>query len=187
MKTLRIMLAAGLLATGLAVSFAFKASDESPSAFTEKQASMVADWERAKLYTLDYINAANDQTLTLKPTPEMRSFSQQLLHLSEANFGLAAAASGKTPPYQWGALEKSDQYNSKAALSKIVGESYDYVITAIKESNEQKFAEKIKLFGFDLTKEATFNKVFEHQTHHRGQSTVYLRLSGVKPPDERLF
>jgi uncharacterized damage-inducible protein DinB len=30
-------------------------------------------------------------------------------------------------------------------------------------------------------------KAFEHQTHHRGQCTVYLRLMGIKPPYEKLF
>jgi uncharacterized damage-inducible protein DinB len=31
------------------------------------------------------------------------------------------------------------------------------------------------------------NKCFEHQTHHRAQITVYLRLAGVTPPAEKLF
>jgi len=30
-------------------------------------------------------------------------------------------------------------------------------------------------------------KAFEHQTHHRGQTTIYIRLVGLKPPGERLF
>ena len=30
-------------------------------------------------------------------------------------------------------------------------------------------------------------KAFEHQTHHRGQCVIYLRLSGIKPPPEKLF
>lgn len=30
-------------------------------------------------------------------------------------------------------------------------------------------------------------KAFEHQTHHRGQTTVYLRLKGITPPAEKLF
>ena len=30
-------------------------------------------------------------------------------------------------------------------------------------------------------------KGFEHQTHHRGQCTIYIRLQGVTPPNEKLF
>jgi uncharacterized damage-inducible protein DinB len=31
------------------------------------------------------------------------------------------------------------------------------------------------------------NKAFEHQTHHRGQTTQYLRGQGKTPPQEMLF
>lgn len=27
----------------------------------------------------------------------------------------------------------------------------------------------------------------EHQGHHRGQTTIYLRMAGIRPPAERLF
>jgi uncharacterized damage-inducible protein DinB len=47
--------------------------------------------------------------------------------------------------------------------------------------------EKVKFAGKELPKSLLFSKAFEHQTHHRGQTTVYLRLKGVKPPDEMLF
>ena len=30
-------------------------------------------------------------------------------------------------------------------------------------------------------------KAHEHQTHHRGQCTIYIRLQGVRPPAEKLF
>ena len=30
-------------------------------------------------------------------------------------------------------------------------------------------------------------KAFEHQTHHRGQCTIYIRLLGIRPPGEKLF
>lgn len=30
-------------------------------------------------------------------------------------------------------------------------------------------------------------KTFEHQTHHRGQTTVYLRMSEITPPQEKLY
>jgi uncharacterized damage-inducible protein DinB len=187
MKKFKVAFMASLLAAGLGLSLAFKTAETSPPALSEKQIAMVADWERAKAYTLEYVNASKDEMLTFKPTPEMRTFAQQFLHLSEANFGMGAAAGGKSSPYDWGALEKSDKYNTKAALAKIVGESYDFVIAAIKDSNDQKLAETITVFNFKLTREVTFSKVFEHQTHHRGQSVVYLRLSGIKPPDEKLF
>jgi uncharacterized damage-inducible protein DinB len=175
----------GILALCL-VPLAFISFDSRPA--IADNASMVADWERAKAYTLDYINAATEEAIAFKPSAEMRTFGQQMLHLSEANFGIIAAASGKQSPYNFGQLEKNpDQYKTKEQLSKIVGESYDFAIAAIKGMDEAKKKEMFKLFNFDLSREAAVHKAFEHQTHHRGQTTVYLRLKGIKPPDERLF
>ena len=159
------------------------------SAPSTSKAAMIADWERAKAYTLEYLSAANDDVIAFKPTADMRTFGQQMLHLSEANYGLGSAASGTTSPVTFGQLEKaSDSYKSKEALTQEVMKSYDFVISALKEFDESKMDEKITVFNrFEMTREAGFQKVFEHQTHHRGQTTVYLRLKGVTPPNEKLF
>jgi uncharacterized damage-inducible protein DinB len=167
----------------------FKPVAEKTTAPGPKTTAMIADWERAKAYTLQYLDAANDKAIAFKPTPEMRSFGQQMLHLSEVNYNMGATAAGATTPVAFGQLEKaSDQYKSKEALTKAVMESYDYVINALKGIDESKLSETVKVFNtFDLTREVTFNKTFEHQTHHRGQTTVYLRMSGITPPNEKLF
>jgi uncharacterized damage-inducible protein DinB len=47
--------------------------------------------------------------------------------------------------------------------------------------------EKIKFYNWEETKYALLLKAFEHQTHHRGQTTIYIRLAGLHPPQERLF
>ena len=155
---------------------------------TAKLDQIVADWERAKAYTQAYLNASTDEVVNFKPTAEMRTFGQQMLHLAEANYGICSQATGKANPITWGALEKSDQYKTKAAVTKAVMDSYDFVIAAAKEMNEQKLAEPVKIFEkFDMNREAALTKVFEHQTHHRGQTTVYLRLKGITPPNEMLF
>ena len=46
---------------------------------------------------------------------------------------------------------------------------------------------KHKMFGMEVTRFALMMKTFEHQTHHRGQTTIYIRLVGIRPPQERLF
>ena len=65
--------------------------------------------------------------------------------------------------------------------------SYDYCIGAIKGLDVNKWGQKKKIFGFEETRYAMINKTFEHQTHHRGQTTIYIRLVNVRPPQERLF
>ncbi len=117
----------------------------------------------------------------------MRSFAEQVLHLADANYGLTSAALGSKSPFARGELEKSSD-KSKSNVSKLVMGSYDFVIDNLKKMSESQLDEIIKMLGtFDISKRTALAKVFEHQAHHRGQTTVYIRLAGVKPPQEKLF
>jgi uncharacterized damage-inducible protein DinB len=184
-KNRLLVIALFLLAMASLISFNTVKQSPPPT----PKAAMIADWERAKAYTLEYLSAANDDVISFKPTPDMRTFGQQMLHLSESNYGFGSAISGKTSPVTFGQLEKaSDKYNTSEALTKAVMDSYDFMISALKEFDETKINETITMFNrFEMTREAGFNKAFEHQTHHRGQTTVYLRLKGIKPPNEKLL
>src|SRR5688572_24423609 len=185
MKKPKILLAVLLLLSmSLLVSFSITEKSKDAASSTT---SAVADWERAKAYTMEYLAASTDEVINFKPTAEMRTFGEQMLHIAEANYGLAAAAAGKTSPVAFGSLEKSDKFKTKDAVIKEVMASYDYVIAVAKEMKEPQTTEMIKIFNFDLTRGAAMEKVFEHQTHHRGQATVYLRLKGITPPQEKLF
>ncbi|WP_224994721.1 DinB family protein [Cesiribacter sp. SM1] len=160
------------------------------SGFAQAQTSideMVKDWERAKAYTKEYLDAMPESGYALKPTPEMRSFAEQMLHLTDGNYGFAAAATGAKSPIGQGESEKSAD-KSKASVTKQVMAGYDFVINNLKKMTPAQLNESIKLFNqFDMTKKAALDKLFEHQTHHRGQTTVYLRLAGATPPQEKLF
>jgi len=178
----------GIMALNLAIGVVCLAQQTSPNKQTI-QARMVADWTRARDYTKEYLDAIPEDGLNFKPTPEIRSFAEQMLHLANANFNFISAATDISNPYDKKNLEKISEYSAnKGALTKVVLESYDFALSALAKLDETKLQENIKLFGrFELTRAAVFDKAFEHQTHQRGQTTIYLRLKGVKPPSEKLF
>ncbi len=154
----------------------------------DHKAMMVADWTRAKTYTQEYLDAMPEEGYSFKPTPEIRSFAEQMLHFASANFLFASQTAQIPNPYEGKNLETIAEYKTKAGAIKIINESYDFVIKAIQGMDLKKMAEPIKFFNrFETTRGGAFAKAFEHQTHHRGQATIYLRLKGVKPPQERLF
>lgn len=192
------ILALRYLATSLAISLAFglvcfaqtasvgsqpmAAKSEAP----DHVAMMVADWTRARDYTKEYLDAMPEDGYGFKPTPEIRSFAEQMLHLANANYAFAVAATGVANTNKVN-LEKTDSMKTKAACTKAVTDSYDFMINAIKGADPKKLGEAIKLFGRDTTRGGALAKAFEHQTHHRGQTTIYLRLKGATPPAEKLF
>jgi len=151
------------------------------------RAQMVKDWERAKAYTIDYLNTMPADKYSFKPVDSIRSFAQQMLHLAGANIFLMMNTTDLKPPFSRGDLEASPGAQKKDSVMYFVVSSYDFCINAVKTTDVNKWGEKKKLMKYEETKFALMMKTFEHQTHHRGQTTIYIRLQGIKPPNERLF
>ena len=173
-----------VLAITALTCFSFRPINEA----VEKKDVIVASWERAKAYTKEYLEAATQEVFDYKPTPEMRSFGEQMHHLALENYVLTnAAVAGVATPSNYRDLGK-EAPKTKEEITKEVLESYDFAIATIKGLDEAKLGNPVKIFNkFDTTVEDGLNKAFEHQTHTRGQTTVYLRLKGIKPPKEKLF
>jgi uncharacterized damage-inducible protein DinB len=158
--------------------------------FTQSQ--MVAEWQRAKLYTKAYLDAMPEDGYGFKPTPEIRSFAQQMLHLADANYIFATVASGKPNPIGETFASSHDLNEktvspTKEATTKAVMGSYDWVISTLQNMTPDQMQETIKFGKHDITRSGSYGKAFEHQTHQRGQTAIYLRLKGVTPPAEVLF
>jgi uncharacterized damage-inducible protein DinB len=152
------------------------------------KAQMVKDWERAKAYTIDYLNTMPADKYSFKAVDSIRSFAQQMLHLAQGNLMIMSSATDEQPPsFGKADLEHSNGAQQKDSVMYYVTNSYDYCINAVKNTDINKWGEKKKIFGMEATKWALMMKTFEHQTHHRGQTTIYIRLQGIRPPNERLF
>ena len=153
------------------------------------KAQMVKEWERSKAYTIDYLNTMPANKYSFKAVDSIRSFAQQMLHLANANvFFMSLATDQKAPPFPQD-LEQRVSAQTKDSVMYFVTTSYDYAISAAKSSDITKWGEKKKLpfGGYEETRYALINKAIEHQAHHRGQTTIYIRLLGIKPQQERLF
>jgi len=160
-----------------------------PLSSADIKAQMVRDWERAKAYTVDYLNTMPAGKYSFKAVDSIRSFAQQMLHLASGNVFLMSSATGDKPlPWITSDPEHRPSSQSKDSVMYYVTTSYDYCMNQVKNSDTNKWGENTKLFNrFEQTRFALMNKTFEHQGHHRGQTTIYIRLQGIKPPEERLF
>ncbi|HVW14312.1 MAG TPA: DinB family protein [Mucilaginibacter sp.] len=156
------------------------------AANAQSKEQMIADWERAKVYTKAYLDAMPEDGYSYKPTPEMRTFAAQMLHLADGNYGIVGFAAGKPNPMGKVLAEKTIA-QTKDATTKAVMDNYDWVINIIQNMTPAQLEQKVKMGGKDLPRWVLIGKAFEHQTHTRAQTVAYLRLKGVKPPPEMLF
>jgi uncharacterized damage-inducible protein DinB len=174
--------------------YSFSGIAQNATADTLKK-QMIRDWERAKTYTQEYLDAMPADKYSFRPVDSVRTFAEQMLHFSQANAGMGYIGTGfnfnAMQVYANPNFEKSPTAQSKDSVIYYVNKSYDFVIEALKQLDFTKINETV---SFQMpggmrttTRLGWLLKAFEHQTHHRGQCTIYLRLSGIKPPGEKLF
>ena len=156
---------------------------------------MLKEWQRAKVYTQEYLNAMPADKYSFHPVDSVRTFAQQMLHLAQSNAGLvsigASFQSAAARVFYNPNFEKTPTIQNKDSVIYYVNASYDVAIDAIKNLDFTKLSEVISwnLPGGKRTSTRLgwLLKAFEHQTHHRGQCTVYFRLVGIRPPGELLW
>src|SRR6476620_2556801 len=153
----------------------------------EVRLQLLKDWERAKAYTIDYLNTVPPDKYSFRATDSIRNFAQQMLHLAQSNVNIIAFVAGEPNIISNPILENSKPAQSKDSVMYYVTASYDLVIDGIKKINTATFNEKVKLYNWEETRCVWLLKAFEHQTHHRAQTTIYIRLMGLHPPQEQLF
>jgi uncharacterized damage-inducible protein DinB len=181
------MIPATLLVFFFSIVLAF--TGKAQLSMTDIKEQMIKDWQRAKAYTVEYLNTMPADKYSFRPVDSIRSFAEQMLHLSAANILLMMNAAD-TKPTSWFAsdIEHSKTAQNKDSVMYYVTNSYDYCIDAVKNFDVNRWTESTKMFNmFTQSRYALMNKAFEHQGHHRGQTTIYIRLQGIKPPQEKLF
>src|SRR5579862_2276721 len=97
----------------LLFAFAFLGKSYAQALSSEEiKAQLVKEWERAKSYTVEYLNAMPADKYSFKAVDSIRSFAQQMLHLASGNAGLMRFATGVTAGFPQG-LEKSPTAQAK--------------------------------------------------------------------------
>ncbi len=136
--------------------------------------------ENAKSYTLKVSTLMPAEKYEFKPSTDEMSFGEQLLHLSSNMAWLSAAYLGgaKNP------ISNEDKaQTSKKEILVIVEKTYNYALETLHHFKKENLLDTVKFFAGPMNKLQILTLLNDHQTHHRAQILVYLRLNGLKPPD----
>src|SRR5882724_3028860 len=96
-------------------AFSFSGSAQAISGDSIK-AQFVKDWERAKSYTMEYLNAMPADKYSFKAVDSIRSFAQQMLHLAFDNVNLITVATGEKMQFPGRNLENSPTAQTKDSV-----------------------------------------------------------------------
>ncbi len=117
----------------------------------------------------------------------VRTFGEQIKHISAVNYELGAAILSEKPPVDIGDESGPASVTSKADILKYLTDSFVYVHKAINTINEKNLTGTVKSpFGeYKVTRLSLATTVAWHGFDHYGQMVEYLRMNGIVPPGSR--
>jgi uncharacterized damage-inducible protein DinB len=162
----------GILAT-LAPS-SVSAQTASPTIVKE----LVATWQRAATDLVDVAEAMPEPKYDYKPTAEIATFRDQLVHVAAIAQRFVDTAKGvKSEPHAHTTMTKAEVI----ALLKQTLQTGQETLASVTDSQ---LLEQVKFpFGDRTVTRFTFwlGPIYQFRNHH-GQLVVYLRMNGIVPP-----
>jgi uncharacterized damage-inducible protein DinB len=119
-----------------------------------------------------------EEYYTFRPTPDVRSFGELIVHIAESNFQMGAIALGKTAPMSKVNPTKKDALE---ALKK----SFDYCADARKNMTKEQKEKVVKFMGGSQSAGNVLDFTVFHSLQHYGNIIVYMRLKGLVPPSSQ--
>lgn len=161
----------------LAPAFAF-AQDAPTGVRGEILASMMDAGGKVQ----ELAGAIPDSKYTWKPSKEVRSTGQVLLHIVAANYLLPSLV-GVKPPMGMEELMKLDtQTMEPAKIRQMLKDSYAWAAKAISDTPDSELDTQIDFFGNKMTKRAGLLVLASHSHEHLGQTIAYARSNNITPP-----
>jgi len=174
MKILTCASVAFLVVVAAVVPSSLWAQAPAPSLAKE----IAASFQRASTEILDVAEAMPAEKYSYKPTPEISSFGEQLVHVAGITQRFVDSAKGtKTEAPHHAATTKPE-------IMELLKKSFQNAQDMINPLTDAQLLEPVKFpFGDRTVTRATFwqGPLYQIRNHH-GQLVVYLRMNGIVPP-----
>lgn len=140
----------------------------------------IAKLRSSKDYTLQVAKLMPERNFSYRPEVDEMSFGDQLLHISGNMKWLCLRyLNGSKSVF----LPTDVNPLNKNEVIQVLTKTYDFAINVIEQFDAKQLQDTVSFFAGPINKLRIISLLNDHQTHHRGQLIVYLRLNGIKPPD----
>lgn len=175
-RSLSLLFLLSLLSAG-----AGTAAAQEPAWTPQPAEEVLQLWNRIGTMLIDMAEDFPEEKYDYKPTPEVRSFAEQLSHVAGANYFFLRTAGGeKTRP-------EHRSRGTKADVVAVLTESYADGAALIRQTGDPGMSRPIKHPFGDATVSlhTIWLMAVGHAAEHYGQLVVYYRLNGLVPPATR--
>ena len=142
-------------------------------------APIKTQWESTRALVTNMADFVPEDKYDWKPTPEVRSFREQLQHLVGENYMYMSMAAGETNPM---GNDKINALKTRAEIVQAMKDSYEYGAKVWAGMTEAKAMENITLFNNQAPRlRAILGQIVDNMDHY-GNLVVYVRVNGMVPP-----
>jgi DinB superfamily len=117
-----------------------------------------------------------EENYSFRTVPEVRTYGEMVTHIADIQFMLCGLAKGEQKQ------GTAPANKTKAAASAYLKSSFDYCDGVYNPITDATGAEKVKMFGRELTKLGVLNFNVEHDNEMYGTMVAFLRIKGIVPP-----
>jgi len=167
---------AAVVLCAISVLVAAPALAQGPSTTIVKE--MVATWQRAVTDILDVAEAMPEAKYDYKPTPDVATFRDQLVHVTGIAQRFIDTANG---------TKSAEEHHKTMAKAEVIAQLKKTFLTGeqmLAALSDPQLLEQVKFpFGDRMVTRFTFweGPLYQVRNHH-GQLIVYLRMNGIVPP-----
>ncbi len=173
----------GVLLSGVVVPFS---AVRMHAAESDIVGPLRVQYEITRNLILGMADAIPEAKYDFKPTPEVRTFREQLIHLINENNNYIDLAGGET----LGDPKRFDKLKGRAEILKTLKESYDHGTKVLAAMTNEQANDIISippqaptgLRGLKRARWAIVLAVMIDNMDHYGNLVVYSRLNGIVPP-----
>lgn len=128
--------------------------------------------------------AFSEEQYDWRPADGIRSVKESILHVASGNYALGSKL-GATMPEGLSPWTLEKEVEGKGKTIETLDHSIEFVLSAIKATEESDYAEVVDLFGNQGPRMRAAFMVAEHANEHLGQLIAYARSTDVVPPWSR--
>jgi uncharacterized damage-inducible protein DinB len=142
-------------------------------------ADVKRDYQGVRDYFIKAAEKMPEADYGFKPSPDVRTFGQQVAHVADDQYNLCAPAKGEIRKAAYTEIENT--LSKKADLVSALKEAFVYCDGAYDVLTDASGAELVKS-GKNRTRFGMLNWDLWHTWEHYGNVVVYLRMKGLAPP-----
>src|ERR1700722_2890467 len=146
--------------------------------------SLRAHQRRLRGMLVSIVAAMPEDKYDFRPTKDVRSFREMVIHLISDNYTHLGYVSGKSKEESDKLADKYKNVRTRTELLAGLRDSYDYGDKVLADLNDQNAMDKVMAMrGEHTNRVGAVLEAFEDQMDHYGNLVVYLRLNGIVPPE----